>query len=469
MRLATLGFASAALLAVFLPLFAETPSSSRIERRLKKALEDGQQSAGSGLAADLDAALRPGSTLAAIRKAITFDACRSDIYFLASDELEGRDTGSVGHRKAAQWAADRFAEAGLKAVGDDETYFQAWKWGKKPTLNVVAYIEGKTDELVVVGAHLDHVGKGPAGGMSARIPHPLAGSDETYNGADDNASGSTTVVEMACALAKLQAKPQRGILFILFSGEEKGLFGSAYYAAHPIFPLKKTIAMLNYDMVGRNADHECDVLGQDGSPELGDAVRRVNASFGMNLHMPPKSPGIYAQSDQWSFQPKGVPSIFFTSGMHTEYHTALDSADLINVGKLEEVAELGAALALEVANLENRPSWHKIDLGPRLGVGVGPISAKKRKELGVGEDEGAVILTQVTPDFPAARAGLLAGDVIVAIDGKKIPAEGSDEAFREMIYDSEKQVFTVIRGGKRIKVTVDYAAPKKDPKPPKKK
>ncbi len=464
MRLAPLAAASAAVFSLLLPLAAESPSSSRIERRLRKALEDGEQRTASAIGEELDAALRPGSSLAAIRSFIRFDSCREDIYYLASDELAGRDTGAEGHRKAAQWAADRFAAAGLKPVGDDDTYFQNWKFGKKPTLNVVAFLPGETDEVVVVGAHLDHVGKGPGGGFTARILHPLSGSDDIYNGADDNASGSAAVVEMGCALGSLKSKPKRGILFMLFSGEEKGLLGSRYYVDHPIFPLKQTVAMINFDMVGRNADHEMDVLGRDGSPELGAAVDRVNARFGMKLKMPAKSPGIFMQSDQYSFHPKGVPSLFFTSGMHTEYHTALDHADQINIGKVEEIAELGAALLLDIANLEERPTWRKIELGPRLGVQPAEVPAAKRAELGLKDDEGAVLLSSVTPNYAAARNGLKAKDVIVAIDGEPLPAENTMEKFRERIYDSEKQVFTVIRDGKRIEVKVDYAAPKKEPK-----
>ncbi|KAF0242320.1 MAG: peptidase [Planctomycetota bacterium] len=463
--------AIAALFAALLPLAAESPSSNRIERRLHKALEDSEQRAASGIAEDLEAALRPGSTIAKIRKAVRFDTCREDIFFLAGDELEGRDTGSEGHRKAGAWAAERFANAGLKPVGDNDTYFQAWTFGKKPnakpTLNVVAYLEGETDEVVVVGAHLDHVGKGQPGGWTGRIPHPLAGSDAVFNGADDNASGSAAVVEMGCALGKIKAKPKRGILFILFSGEEKGLIGSRWYVDHPIFPLKKTVAMINFDMVGRNADHEMELLGCDGSPELAAAAKAVNGQFKMNLKIPARSTGIFMQSDQYSFHPKGVPSLFFTSGMHTEYHTALDHPDLINIGKIEEIAELGAALALDVANLEERPTWVKIDLGPRLGVQPSEPGAKKRTELGLQDTEGAITLTSVTPNFAAARSGLKAGDVIVAIDGKPFPRKNAMEAFRTRIYEAEKQVFTVIRGGKRIEVNVEYAAPPKKVEPKK--
>jgi hypothetical protein len=468
MRLAPIA-AAAALFAALLPLAAESPSTNRIERRLRKALEDSEQRAASGIAEDLDAALRPGSMAAKIRKAVRFDSCREDIYFLASDELAGRDTASEGHRKAATWAADRFAEAGLKPVGDNGTYFQGWTFGKKPngkpTMNVVAFVEGETDEVVVVGAHLDHVGKGQPGGWTGRIPHPLAGGDVIFNGADDNASGSAAVVEMGCALGKLKVKPKRGILFILFSGEEKGLVGSVYYVSHPIFPLKKTVAMLNFDMVGRNADHEMDLLGADGSPELIAAARKTNEDFKMNLKIPQRSPGIFMQSDQFSFHPKGIPSLFFTSGMHTEYHTALDHPDLINIGKIEEIAELGAALALDVANLEERPTWVAINLGPRLGVQPAETTAKKRAALGLKDTEGAVTLVSVTPNYPAALNGLKAGDVIVAIDGKPLPKKMALDTFRERIYDADKQVFTVVRGTERIEVKVDYTLkPKKAPK-----
>lgn len=464
MRLASAALASAAVLSALVPLFAESPRASRIERRLKKALEDSGQRAASGIAEDIDAALLPGTPLASLRRLVRFDQCREDVYFLAGDGLEGRDTASEGHLKAARWAADRFAAAGLKPVGDEGTYFQNWKFGKKKTLNVVAFLPGETDEVVVVGAHLDHVGKGQAGGWSGRIPHPLAGNDVIFNGADDNASGSAAVVEMGCALGGMKTTPRRGILFVLFSGEEKGLVGSRYYVDHPVFPLEKTVGMLNFDMVGRNRDHEMDVYGKDGAPELAEALERVNARAGMSLKIPARSPGVFMQSDQYSFHNKGVPSLFFTSGMHTEYHTALDHPDLINIGKIEEIAELGAALALEVANMEGRSTFRKIELGPRLGVQPSAVPAARREELGLQEGEGGVVLSSVTKGYAAARSGLKAKDVIVAIDGRPLPEENTLDEFRTRIYDAEEQVFTVVRDGKRFEVPVKYGAAEEEKK-----
>jgi len=450
----------AALLAFALPARAEN-MSERLARRLDKAVRDSSQRTESEFRELLASGLHPGSPLAAIRRSITWDSCREGVEFLASDALLGRDTGSDGHRAAAEWAAKRFESFGLKPVGDDGGWFQNWKWARRKTMNVVALLEGETDEVVVVGAHLDHVGHGDPGIFSGRIPNPLAGEDRIYNGADDNASGSDALVHIAQALAALGKKPRRGVLFILFSGEEKGLLGSSHYLANPIVPLEKTVAMLNFDMVGRNKDRECAVLGAQCSPELGRAVLRANRGIGMKLDVPTDStPTIFMQSDQFTFYQKRIPCLFFTTGGHTEYHTALDHADRINVGKIEDIAELGALLALGIAEDRQRPTWLPISgLGPKLGVTPQPLAGAQLQALGLRENEGGVRLASLMDNFPAKNAGLQVGDIVIAFDGKPLPRENTLEAFRKAITKVKaggSQEVTVIRNTKRLTVTVQY-------------
>ena len=454
MRLAIL---AAVLIAIPAAVLADSPSP-RLDRRIEKALADSNARAESQMKEILERELHPGSSLAVIRSAVTFDACREGVTYLAGDELGGRDTGSEGHRKATEWAAGVFKEAGLEAVGDGGTYFQGWRFGKKATRNVVAFLRGETDELVVVGAHLDHIGTGAPGFFSGRIPNPLAGDDQIYNGADDNASGSTAVVMMAKALGALKRKPKRGVLFILFAGEEKGLLGSGWYVGHPIFPLEKTVAMINLDMVGRNRDHACEVLGAEGSPELRSALETANKRIGMNLTV--RTTQIFAQSDQLAFYQKKIPCLFFTSGGHPQYHTALDHPDLINFGKIEEVAELGASLVLRITRLKTRPTFRSIPgLGPRLGVTPANLTPDQCDDLGIPKDEGGVLLNAVMEKFPAAAAGLRAGDVVVSIDGKPLPRKNALDEFRQKIMEAKpgaKQKFGVMRGGMLTTVTVKY-------------
>jgi hypothetical protein len=458
MRLAPLVLTAAAALTAAVHLDAET-KTTRLEKRIEKALTDAAQRTESDLREILEAELHPGTPLAKIRAQITFDDCRDTVFWLADDERGGRDTGSEGHGKAAQFVADRMAEAGLQPAGDDQGWFQRWKFGRRQTMNVVGLLPGETDEIVVVGAHLDHVGTGAAGFLTGRMPHPLAGDDKIYNGADDNASGSTAVLMMACALGRMKAKPRRGILFTFFSGEEKGLLGSRYYCEHPLFPLEKTVAMLNFDMVGRNKDHECEVLGKDVSPELAEMLDAANLKTGLKLSVPEKSPIMWMQSDQWSYYQAKVPCLFFTTGGHGQYHTALDHPDLINHGKIEEIAELGALLALDVANDDGKYSCNKLSLGPKLGVTPQPLADAQLAALGLKEKEGGVLLAQIQKGMPAEKAGLKAGDVVIAFDGKSLPRKNTLEAFRKKIQDAKpgsEQKVTVIRNTKRETYVVTY-------------
>ncbi|MBI2924071.1 MAG: M20/M25/M40 family metallo-hydrolase [Planctomycetes bacterium] len=419
----------------------------------------------------IEECLGGNTPFAVIRRTIRLADCEEGLRYLASDELQGRDTGSKGHAAAAKWVAEQFEKSSLEPVGDDQTYFQNWKWGKRGTMNVVGFLPGKTDEVVVVGAHLDHVGMGAPNPFSGRMHNRKAGDDQIFNGADDNASGSTAVVEMARALAALGTKPRRGILFILFSGEEKGLLGAAHYVKNPIFPLEKTAAMFNLDMVGRNKDGECMVLGADCSPELKDALDRANAQAGLKLAV--KTTGIFAASDQWVFYQKKVPVLFFTTGGHPEYHTELDHADLINFGKVEAIAELVSLIALDVAGAKEKPSFQEIKglagmMGggkPKLGVTPAGLDADQADELGLGPKEGGVLLNDVMEGLPAKKAGLRPGDVVVKWEGKTLPRDGALFDFRSRIQRAKPGStveIEVIRDGKRKKVKVTFEMEEKE-------
>jgi hypothetical protein len=205
--------------------------------------------------------------------------------------------------------------------------------------NIVAKVTGSDpelkDEVIIVGAHYDHVGKNKRG--------------QIYGGADDNASGTAGVMELARAFQNLNVKPKRTILFILFTAEEKGLLGSRYYVDNPIFPLEKTVAMINFDMIGRNDVEQISVIGRYQYPKLFDVVDTINkqsVNFDMNFAVEE----FIRQSDHFPFMRKDVPTIFFNSGMHDELHTPRDSVNLIIPEKTQKVVQLTFLTMWQIAN-----------------------------------------------------------------------------------------------------------------------
>lgn len=214
------------------------------------------------------------------------------------------------------------------------------------TRNVVGYCEGSDpklkNELVVIGAHYDHVGY-----QKEHEP----GKPYIYNGADDNASGTAGVLALAQAFGQLSQKPKRSILFMTFAGEEKGLFGSRSYVEKPLFPLEQTVAMLNLDMVSRNSIDTLWMVGQGRSPDLAKINAEENNDVGFVLVADDKAIG---GSDHMSFYRKRIPFLFYFAGFHPDYHQLTDKSDLINAPKLAKVARLAFRTAWRVANDDKR-------------------------------------------------------------------------------------------------------------------
>jgi len=228
--------------------------------------------------------------------------------------------------------------------------------------NVVAILEGSDpalkNEYVVFSAHMDHVGvAGPRGSGGCRAQ----GADSICNGADDDGSGTVAVVEIAQAFAGLQPRPKRSIIFLNVSGEEKGLWGSAYFADHPAVPVNNIVADLNIDMIGRNWKDTIVAIGKEHS-DLGATLNRVAAAH-PELNMRPiddiwPEENFYFRSDHFNFARKGVPILFFFNGTHADYHRPSDSPDKIDAEKESRVARLIFYLGLDVANGVERPKWN---------------------------------------------------------------------------------------------------------------
>ncbi len=224
--------------------------------------------------------------------------------------------------------------------------------------NTIGILEG-TDpalkaEYVIFTAHMDHVGTTAGGRCRAQ------GADSTCNGADDDASGTVTIVELARAFAQKGARPKRSMVFMTVSGEERGLWGSHHWSEHPTLPLEDAVANVNIDMVGRNWPDTIVAIGKEHS-DLGATLNRVNArhpELGMTAidDLWPEE-NFYRRSDHYNFARKGVPVLFFFNGVHEDYHQASDSPDKIDAEKMARLARLLFYLGQDIANAAERPKW----------------------------------------------------------------------------------------------------------------
>ncbi len=289
---------------------------------------------------------------------ITAADMREWIARLSDDSLRGRASPGAEIETAALAIAARFEELGLSSAfgGSFIQHFSCCESGTGETApNVGGMLEGadpllKT-EFVVIVAHFDAVG---AEGPSSRCV--AMGADAICNGANDNASGTAAVLELAQAFAWAPMRPLRSVLFLAVSGEEEGLWGSEHFTANPPIPLANVVAALNVDMIGRNARDSVFVEGLDRST-LGDraiAIALAHPEQGLWL----KSMGLFANSDHWPFYQAGIPAISFYNGWNAEYHRPTDTVDLIDADLAARTVRIVFYTALDVLNAPARPQWH---------------------------------------------------------------------------------------------------------------
>ncbi|MFQ5448244.1 MAG: M20/M25/M40 family metallo-hydrolase [Saprospiraceae bacterium] len=338
---------------------------------------------------------------------------RVDVVYLSSNLMEGRAAGSPGEALAAEYIASRFAEEGLQPKGTDGTWFQPFDFkikanphsdagGKEGTgKNVVAFLDNSAPSTVIIGAHYDHLGYGMSGSSL------YVGDPAVHNGADDNASGVAAMLYLAHYLKNSQAK-HNNYLFIAFSGEELGLYGSKSFANNPTIDLSTANYMLNMDMVGRlNEEKVLAINGAGTSPIWKDELAKITAG---GIKTKTTDSGI-GPSDHTSFYLKDIPVLHFFTGQHTDYHKPTDDSELVNYDGIYEVAQFMATL---IENLD----------------GQGRLAFTKTKDeqkeassfkvtLGVMPDyvydgEGMRI-DAVLDDRPAEKAGLKAGDIVIQI------------------------------------------------------
>lgn len=285
----------------------------------------------------------------------------------------------------------------------------------KTVHNVVAYLPGETEDYVVIGAHYDHLG---LGGQYSLAPSQTG---TIHPGADDNASGTAGVIELARYFSR-QPKQKRGILFLNFAGEELGLLGSAYYVDHPILPLDKAAAMINLDMIGRMRD-KAYIGGSASGTTLRPMLEKMLPKYDMKVDYSAGSSE--GSSDHTSFTSKQVPALFFFSGLHADYHKPSDTADKIDGPASAKLLALVADVAATLRDASERPVFVKVAAPPS---GHGDSSAAPVSGYGpyfgsvpeFGEGTVGVKFADVREGSPAANAGFKAGDTMVEFDGKAI-------------------------------------------------
>jgi hypothetical protein len=300
--------------------------------------------------------VQSGAVDAATTSDITPEDYLHRVEIIADDSMQGRATPSPGLDATARYVASEFERMGLRPGGDDGGFIQRYETpsGDGEAPNVVGILEGTDPALraqyVVFSAHMDHVG----------MREPDENGDSIWNGADDNASGTAAVMEIAEAMAAREPGPRRSMVFLLVSGEERGLWGSEHFAEHPSVPLDHIVADLNADMVGRNWTDTIVAIGKDQS-DLGETLERVNAAH-PELDMTAiddlwPEENFYRRSDHFNFARRGVPILFFFNGTHEDYHGRDDEVEKIEEDKASRIARLIYYLGLEIADADQPPRW----------------------------------------------------------------------------------------------------------------
>ena len=384
---------------------------------------------------------------------------RSDIAWLADDRRDGRATGTAGNDSAAAWLSRRHASLGLRTLPGGEGFLQrfvarsaqmahAGKPDGVATQNVLALLPGRDPalrgEYVVIGAHFDHLGRSASGAMDPEA------RDAIRNGADDNASGTAAVLELARIFA---AKPaRRSIVVAHFTGEELGLLGSQWFVDHSPVSLDSVAAMVNFDMVGRLRNDKLIVYGVATARELGDIVDSANTA--PRLSVSTVGDG-FGPSDHSSFYAKGIPVLHFFTDLHDDYHRASDDVERIEAEGEARVVAMAERVVRAIADRPARLTRVRAAApGPIAGGRTGSnVYLGSIPDMSAGDANG-LRLSGVRAGSPADSAGLRAGDVIVELGGRAVK---DLYGYSDALYarsPGERVVIVYLRNGARSTASV---------------
>jgi hypothetical protein len=379
---------------------------------------------------------------------------KKDVTYLADDKLEGRETGTAGSEAAAEYIAKRFMEAGLQPKGDNGTFFQVFNQKPKgvhgETLsdtvkevsvkNVLGYIGNGSATTIVIGAHYDHLGYGDEGSLNT-------GTKAIHNGADDNASGTAALLQLAKSLN--EKHKNNNYLFIAFSGEEKGLWGSNYYSKNSTIPISTVNYMINMDMVGRLAENKLAIYGTGTSPVWNELLKKVIPD---SIKLTKTESGV-GPSDHTSFYLKDIPVLHFFTGQHADYHKPSDDVDKINFNGMVTVIDFIEKVVAEL-NDDGKLAFTKTKEEDKANTPAFKVT------LGVMPDYmfsgKGMQISAVREGKPAAKAGLLAGDIVIKIGKTNVTDMQTYMQALSLYKSGDKVKVVALRGKKKIGVKVVF-------------
>ncbi len=381
---------------------------------------------------------------------------KNDVIFLADDALEGRQTGTEGEKKAAEYIADRMKEMGLSPKGTNGFYqefsflpktdphkeveFTKNQDGTITGRNVIGYIDNSATNTIVIGAHYDHLGYGGEGSLYRDSIKAI------HNGADDNASGTAVMLDLA---RKLRNKNiHNNYLFMAFSGEEMGLLGSNYFVKNPTIDTKATNYMINMDMVGRlKQDSTLAVYGTGTSPMFKQVLKAHNNKFKLIENESGLGP-----SDYTSFYLADIPVLHFFTGQHSDYHKPSDDSDKLNYEGMEKISSYIFDVITDLddnGKLAFRRTKNESESAPRFKVGLGVIPDYLYDGKGMRIDG-------ISEGKPAQKAGLQKGDVVIQL-GDSIVTDMMSYMRALSVFDKgDKAKVTIDRKGKKVRAEIQF-------------
>ena len=380
---------------------------------------------------------------------------QEDISFLASDSLQGRETGTPEELLAANYIQKRMEGLGLQPKGNAGTYFQTFTFKPKTDphteaqfvsgdgtitgTNVIGYIDNNATKTVIIGAHYDHLGMGGEGSLYAE-------GEAIHNGADDNASGVGVMLQLAEKLK--DSITGSNYLFIGFSGEEMGLLGSNYFCKNPTIDFKEANYMINMDMVGRlRTDKTLSVTGTGTTPIWNQVLNSANPGFKLVLGASGMGP-----SDHTSFYLQDIPALHFFTGQHEDYHKPSDDSEKLNYEGMQMIGDYIMAVISELDNdpkLSFRTTKNESEEVPRFKVGLGVMPDYLFDGKGMRIDG-------VSEDRPAFVAGLQKGDIVVQLGDSTVIDMMSYMRALSAFEEGNTAKVVVDRDGKKVEVEVQF-------------
>ena len=414
----------------------------------------------------LAAAAAPAAEmLAASVSSITADEAARHVEALADDAFEGREGGTRGGQAAATYIVEQITPLGFEPAGDAGSYFQPFGAGLR---NILALLPGRDPELarevVVIGAHYDHVGYG-------NERNSFGPFGFVHNGADDNASGVAGLIEIMEALRQLPERPRRSILIAFWDGEEKGLLGSYHFlrVAPQGMAGRRVVLSVNLDMIGRLRGNRLEVYGTRTAHGLRETVLQANNrpshAAGLDLSF---VWDIEEDSDHYPFIAARIPTVMFHTGLHDHYHRPSDDVHLVNLPGIEPVTRLALGFVAAVANdpspmppFRGECRTESNTTRNRLEAAIPDTDGSPRGRWGIGtrNDSGepdAPVIIRVWRDSPASRAGMMPGDRILTIDDARISSH--DDMLARLKAAGTTAVIDVERRGHVTRLEVHDAA-----------